>query len=654
MSSSSSILDEPLLTPNLKRFVLFPVQYHEVYEMYKKAEAAFWTAEEPDLSKDGQDWEKLTDGERHFISHVLAFFAASDGLVNENLVHNFANEVQIPEARSFYGMQIAQEVIHCVAPETKILTQQYGYVEIAALQNRWVDVWNGKQWSHVQVLKTATNQPLLTIETSRGATLTCSHDHKFIVKDGTRVMAKDLKVDTVLTRVNTLPPAFGGSDLFPHAYTHGFFCGDGSYTNGYPFIGLYGEKRNLAKYLAIQPKSKGIINDVRNRVGYYVEHNIKPKFDVPMNASIKDKVDWLSGYMDADGCVNHSKKGHTTVQIASIEKEFLQDVRMMLQTLGVFCTLTMPHLAGDRILPDGRGGSRAYVCKDCWVLYLSAHHVSHLVTLGLNPHRLKLTSGIPAFSSYTLEKIVSITDNGRVDDTYCFNEPLEHAGMFNGILTGQSEMYSLLLDTYIKSPSEREKLFNALETIPCIRKKADWAMKWMDREKNSFATRLVAFAVVEGIFFSGSFASIYWLKKRGLMPGLTFSNELISRDEGMHCDFAVMLYHMMRNKPSQDIVKEIVLDAVRIEKTFLTEALPVRLIGMNADAMGQYIEYVTDRLLNSLGIDKHFNVTNPFDFMELISLQGKTNFFEKRVGDYQKAKVSTTVEEREFRLDVEF
>ena len=203
-----------------------------------------------------------------------------------------------------------------------------------------------------------------------------------------------------------------------------------------------------------------------------------------------------------------------------------------------------------------------------------------------------------------------------------------------------SETYSLLIDTYIKDKSEQNHLFNAVDTIPSVKKKADWAMKWINSE--SFVERLVAFAAVEGIFFSGSFCSIFWLKKRGLMPGLTFSNELISRDEGMHCDFACHLYtNHISNKLTEDNIKEIICGALEIEKEFILESLPVSLIGMNSKLMSQYLEFVTDRLLVSLGVSKVYNTPNPFDFMENIAIQGKTNFFEKRVAEYQKAGIMT-------------
>jgi len=216
-----------------------------------------------------------------------------------------------------------------------------------------------------------------------------------------------------------------------------------------------------------------------------------------------------------------------------------------------------------------------------------------------------------------------------------------------------SETYSLLIDTYIKDPQDKDYLLRAIETIECVQKKANWALRWI--KNGSFQERLIAFAAVEGIFFSGSFCSIFWLKKRGLMPGLTFSNELISRDEGMHCDFACLLYNChIENPLPKATVQHIIKDAVAIEKEFVTDALPVNLIGMNADMMCQYIEFVADRLLVALGNEKVYNSENPFPWMEMISLQGKTNFFEKRVGDYQKAGVMADREKQVFTLNEDF
>lgn len=330
MELNGEMKPEPLLAENSNRFVLFPIKHPKVWEMYKKAEASFWTAEELDLAADTKDWEqKLSDNDRHFIKHVLAFFAASDGIVNENLCMNFANEIQIPEARCFYGFQMAIENIH-------------------------------------------------------------------------------------------------------------------------------------------------------------------------------------------------------------------------------------------------------------------------------------------------------------------------------------SEVYSLLIDTYIKDQKEKNSLFNALETIPCVLKKANWAFKYTDPKVSTFAERIIAFAAVEGIFFSGSFCAIFWLKKRGLMPGLTFSNELISRDEGLHCDFACMLYGMLINPLPEERVKQIISEAVEIECDFVSSALPVELIGMNSKMMMEYIKFCADRLVKSLGCTSIYNAKNPFDWMEMISIDGKTNFFERRVGEYSKANVGVEQADNTFSLDEDF
>jgi len=216
----------------------------------------------------------------------------------------------------------------------------------------------------------------------------------------------------------------------------------------------------------------------------------------------------------------------------------------------------------------------------------------------------------------------------------------DYQSMMEGI---HAETYSLLIDTYISDPHKKRDLFNGIETIPCVGKKAQWAIKWIDEEKASFVKRLIAFAIVEGIFFSGSFCAIYWLKQRGLMPGLTFSNELISRDEGMHCDFACLLYSMINNKLPQHEVHNMFREALYIEKEFIIESLPCKLIGMNCDLMSQYLECVTDRLLLQLGYDKIYGSKNPFPFMDAINLQGKTNFFEHRVSQYQKAKINNII-----------
>lgn len=271
----------------------------------------------------------------------------------------------------------------------------------------------------------------------------------------------------------------------------------------------------------------------------------------------------------------------------------------------------------------------------------------------------KLTPNERYFISYILAFFAASDGivNENLCDRFMRDTKLQEAELFYGfqikIENIHSEMYSLLIFSYISDPKEQTKLFNAMVTIPCVEKKAKWAMRWTS-SKATFAERLVAFASVEGIFFSGSFAAIFWLKKRGLMPGLTFSNELISRDEGLHCDFACALFRHFDDKPTEERVHEIVRDAVAIEQEFLTEALPVNLIGMNNDLMKQYIEFVADRLLVELGYTKIFDQKNPFDFMDQITLAGKTNFFEKRVGEYQKSGLMNKPEELKFNLEADF
>ena len=276
---------------------------------------------------------------------------------------------------------------------------------------------------------------------------------------------------------------------------------------------------------------------------------------------------------------------------------------------------------------------------------------------------LKDFNGLNDKEKYFIENVLAFfaASDGIVNENlverFCNEVQLLEAKFFYGFQIAMenihSETYSLLIDTYVKDVTKKNNLFNAMETIPSVRKKADWALKWINDDKSTFGTRVIAFAAVEGIFFSGSFCSIFWLKKRGLMPGLCFANELISRDEGLHTEFAVLMYSMLQDKPSKEIILEIIKEAVVLEKEFITESLPCNLIGMNMDLMKQYIEYVSDRLLLMLGLEKEYNASNPFPWMELISVQGKTNFFEKRVGEYSN-KAGTEAENNVFELDDDF
>jgi len=633
---------------------MFPIEHDDIWKSYKQMMDCFWRAEEIDFSKDLKHWQTLNEKEQYFIKMILAFFAASDGIVLENLGARFLTEVQLPEARATYGFQLMMENVHCVTGNTKIMTDK-GYFNIDELENRFVNIWNGKQFSNVQVKYTG-NQSIYKVTLSNGMELDCTDGHKWLIRTGNqkhperclqeKIETKNLKKGFILYDYELPVIKYEDPNEFKNPYIHGFFCGDGHYCNNYPMIGLYNEKRKLLPHF--KPKS---IQKIKNPIRFYITDKInKPKFEVPINYSIKTKLEWLAGYADADGCINLNKtKDATSIQIGSINKSFLKDVQLMLTTLGILSNIKLNHKAEKRLLPknDGTGDYAYYNCKECFILYITTKSVNKLILLGFCPRRLNILYCERIETSFSCQEKIRIKNIEKISDdekTFCFSEPINHTGIFNGILTGQSEVYSLLIDTYIKDSVEKSKLFNALDNFPCIKKKADWALKWIEDPDSSFAIRLVAFAAVEGIFFSGSFCSIYWLKKRGLMPGLTFSNELIARDEGMHTDFAVLLFNKLVNKPDDTVIYDLIKDAVRIEKEFICEALSCKLIGMNAKLMSQYIEFVADRLLVQLGFNKVWNTGNPFDFMEMISLSGKTNFFEKKVGEYSLSSDTKTNE----------
>jgi ribonucleoside-diphosphate reductase subunit M2 len=652
---------EPLLVPDDKRFVMFPIKYDDIWAMYKKQIDCFWRAEEIDLSKDLNHWDTLNADEQQFISMILAFFASADGIVLENLAQRFMSDVQVSEARAFYGFQIAMENIHCVTGETKILTD-IGYYMIKDLENKNVNIWNGEEFSSVEIKYTG-DQEIYKIVLSNGMELDCSPGHKWLIQKGNpkhperclceEVETIDLRIGDIIERYITPLVEFEDKDDFLNPYMHGFFCGDGSYCNNYPVIYLYDKKRDLLPYFKYDSIQK---ND--NPIRFYVTKYInKEKFVVPINYSKDVRLRWLEGLLDADGCVNlNSTKDSTSIQLASINFKFLQDVQLLLTTLGIQTNIKLNHKAEKRLMPknDGSGDYDYYMCKDCFVLYITGKSVNKLIDMGFSPKRLlviyceRLNNTMDVSERIKIKNIEKIFEN---EATYCFNEPKKHKGIFNGILTCQSETYSLLIETYIKDKEEKHKLFNAIDNFPCIKKKSDWAQKWIHDNRSSFATRLVAFACIEGIFFSGAFCSIFWLKKRGLMPGLTFSNELISRDEALHCEFAILLYSKLEKKVSKAKIHEIIKECVEIEIEFICDALPCRLIGMNSDMMGQYIQFVADRLCVQLGYPKIYNVTNCFDFMELISLESKTNFFEKRLGEYALANVAKSETDFDFTDD---
>ena len=637
-----------LLTKTTDRYVMFPIKDNDIWKMYKKQVDCFWRAEEIDLTRDMEDWAKLNEDEKHFITMILAFFAASDGIVLENLAGRFMEEVQLAEARAFYGFQIAMENIHCVTGETKILTDN-GYYEIKSLENKKVNIWNGEEFTEVDVKYTG-DQPIYKVSLSNGMELNCSPGHKWLIQTGNKlhperckcqeIETTNLTVGNIIEKYDIPFIEFTNKDDFLNPYMHGFFCGDGSYCNKYPIIYLYNKKKELLPYFKYDS-----YHDNNNRISFFVTKYInKDKFVVPINYDKNIRLRWLEGLVDADGCINLNKtKDSTSIQVASIHFNFLQETQLLLTTLGVHSNIRLNHKEEMRLMPknDGTGEYAYYNCKECHVLYITGTSVNILIDLGFSPKRLKLKYCNRLNNAVKKSKKIDIVDIQKISEseaTYCFNEPLKHRGIFNGILTCQSETYSLLIDSYVKNENEKKGLFQAIENFPCIKKKADWAIRWIQDKRSDFATRLIAFACVEGIFFSGAFCSIYWLKKRGLMPGLTFSNEFISRDEALHTEFAVLLYSKLGTPLSEKRIHQIVTESVNIEIEFICDALPCRLIGMNAELMSKYIQFVADRLCVQLGCSKIYNIKNPFEFMEMISLESKTNFFESRVSDYALAE----------------
>jgi ribonucleotide reductase beta subunit family protein with ferritin-like domain len=645
-----------------ERYTLFPIKPSEqgLLKLYKQAVASFWPVEEVDLSKDRKDWESLTQNEQHFIKNILAFFAGSDGIVQENLASKFQVEVQSPVARLFYGLQNAMEGIHCVAPYTKILTDK-GYYNIVDCENTKVNVWNGTQFSEVTVLKTSESSRLYKVILNNGMELDCTSEHKWLIRTGNqnhperckeeRIYTKDLKKDDILCDFEYPIIDIQDPDEFMNPYTHGFFCGDGSYTRHYPVIAIYDPcKKALLDKLATSSYS---ISEQTGKIQCYLTNKInKQKFFSPLNYSINTKLKWLAGLFDADACINKSEKSYTAIQYTSINYEFIKEVQLILSTLGCMSSIKCVRDKCMSKLPDGNGDYKEYECQPVYCLYITQFYVGKLVNIGFEPYRLELKVDKELVQNKRHIKILGVIDTQIDSPTYCFNEPLKHTGIFNGILTGQSEMYSLLIDQYIKEPEEQKHLFRAIDTVPSIRKKAMWALNWMD--DRPYAHRLVAFACVEGIFFSGAFCSIYYFKKRGLLPGLTFSNQLISRDEALHTEFAIEMYKLLENKLDQLEVYKIVEEAVQIESEFICDSLPCSLIGMNSKDMTTYIQFVADRLLVQLGYEKLYKTTNPFDFMELISLEGKTNFFEKKVSEYSKPGVGLSSESMQIKFNEEF
>ena len=585
---------EYLLNSDNEKLTVYPIENDSIWKSYKIQQAAFWTAEEIDFSKDYEHFCKLNENEQYFIKMILAFFSSSDTIVNINLSERFLNDVKIREAIITYTWQMAMESIHCVSGDTNILTDK-GYFEIKSLENLDVNVWNGKQFSKTKIQYTGKNY-LYNVILSNGINLKCTSEHKWYINNNNCkeiVFTKDLKINDIifdyklpiLDNINNEP-----SDL-------------------------------KAPYL----------------VGYmYGSNTIDSNGYIPINYSIRTKISWLEGFLDS---VKYNLNNSDLLIYNS--NNILKNIQLLLLTLNINSNVNN------------------------YILNISLNEFIKLYNFGFNPSillkekidTLSTTILLDLFNMDSYQDnniyIIEIINIDDIHETYCFNEPLEHSGIFNGILTGQSETYSLQIDNIIKDPIEKNKLFNAIKEFPFIAQKANWAFKWIE-SNDCFAKRLLAFAIVEGIFFSGSFCSIFWLKKRNIMPGLCMSNELIARDEGLHCSFAVLLYSMINNRLPENEVHDMFKEAVDIEIIFICESLPCKLLGMNSDLMTQYIKYVSDRLLIELNYNKIYNVINPFDFMESISVEGKTNFFESRPTQYQKASILNKSRDTIFNINNNF
>ena len=633
--------NEPILSQENRRFTIFPIKYQSIWDLYKKQQSLYWRAEEIDFSKDYDDFKKLNKDEQHFVKMILAFFAASDGIVNFNLRERFLNDVQIMEAQVAYGWQMMMESIHCVSADTQILTD-HGYHKIIDLLEKKINVWNGKEFSET-IVKYTGDSVLYRAKLTNGMKLDCTPNHKWFIEknkyDREIVFTNNLKVGDIIYNYDLPIVDVEDSDNFYNPYIHGFYCGNDD--NNFNIFITKNNRQicdNIFKEsIQIVNENNGYRCDVTGKIN-------KDKFFVPTNYSINTKLKWLEGLCNSDKgriVYDHDK---FVIQIINKNLDFLHNIQLMLTTLGINC-----NISHNRLCKNDRSNNH----------YLTLYNYNNLVNLGFKIDKItkiQSNSRLRFNSNPEIIKIQSITKLKGIHKTFCFCENNEHAGIFNGILTGQSEVYSQMLENIVKNPQEKNKLFNAIENVDSVKLMAEWAFKWIESTK-SFAYRLVAFAIVEGIFFSGAFAAIFWLKKyrakgKHFLNGLIKSNEFIARDEGMHVEFACALYKLLIHKLSKEDVYVIMDEAIKIAQLFTNDAIQCKLIGMNTDLMSQYIEYIGDRLLVMLGYPKKYLKKNPLDFMETIGLSRKSNFFETRSTEYQSAHNSNNTNERKIiRLD---
>jgi len=626
---TNSIVSEPILDEKNARFCLYPIVYTGLWNLYKKQQSSFWKAEEIDFSEDYKDWEKLNSDEKHVIKMILAFFANTDGIVNLNINSRLLNNITINEAKVTYNFQMMMENVHCVSGDTLILTDD-GYFKILDLLDKDVNVWNGKEFTSTTIKFTGKSK-LYCVKLSNGIELKCTPEHKWFIKNNLNekeiIFTKDLKENDIIYPYELPIMDINDPDEFMNPHLHGFFCGDEVQSNNLSIIYLSLEKEELLEYFesANYEKNDNYIKlDISDKIN-------KNKFFVPINYSINTKIKWLEGIFHS--CIDINKKNNN-LEIFSINYDFIKNIQLLLTTL---------NIKSNIISKDNK-----------FLININNSELNKLLNLGFKSNKkidlIELNN--TNFDIYINQ--VTILDS--INDTYCFTEPKEHAGIFNGCLTGQSETYTLMLDNLIKDKTEKEYLFNSITTIPSIKKISDWALKWIDSDTH-IANRIVAFACIEGIMFSGAFATIFWLKKyKGsgtlFMKGLVKSNEFISRDEGLHAEFACELFKLIVNKPPKNEIINIITESVEIASEFINESIKCKLVGLNSNLMTEYIKYVADRLIVSLGYEKYYKVTNPFSFMETIGMVQKTNFHEQRVTEYQSAYNANT--SREFASSEDF
>lgn len=573
-------IKEPLLIDE-NRFTIEPILYDDMFDMYKTHKSAFWDEHEVKLDKD--DFSSLTPNEQYFVENILAFFATSDLIVNENLSLNFLRDIKILEARMFYSFQQMMENIHCVSADTQILTSG-GYFPIVELKDKEVQIWNGNKMSNVVIRQTST-EPVecYTVRLSNGGYLNCTSGHKWIMLDGTRKETKYLKIGDYLSICN-MPVVQGDCELF-----------------------------NARK------------------LGIRFARNKNPDVDdIPIRHNLQSRLDWFAGFISAycgSPIFAYAKRQNIQSGIRHIiSRQVLITYELhILQRFQLFF-----NLFGIYNLPIQNNFSSIYINFTKKILFI-------LEDMGFTTN-LSVADDPEQYAMMKELKIISKVYNENCL-TYCFNEPISHSGIFNGIYTGQSEVYSKMITTYIKEPVKRDKLRNAIISIPCIKRKACWAKKWIESKTATLGERIIAFAIFEGVFFSGAFCCIFWLKEQGKMPGLAKGNEFIARDEGLHTDFACLLFRKyIKCKPSYWTFKEIMTEAVGIELEFINHALPCKLLNMNSESMIEYIKFVANRLTKQLGYDEIYNATQPFPFMDRICLMNKTSFFESDTTEYSKQK----------------